>query len=226
MTQTEGFETKKYFADRHNEQIIEIKKMNEQELIKKWQELFEDIPTQQTEEYHKEQIKKIKVRLANIDDNSSSMKSKKAFAEQINRYIDEFKLKSKEGLMLYLRKVGSYDFDRPNAAIGEMKNQLKNYAFGLSFGHKVVKVDYGAGYKPRNYFNYIKKNKITENEDGSFDPVELAEFLENDCIDPKILVDFFEDELKRLEEIVEVNYVVLVDFFEELKERMDKKFGL
>jgi len=69
---------------------------------------------------------------------------------------------------------------------------------------------------------FIKiKNQIkNEIEDESFTLAEfnvtLAEFKEV-FIDPTSLAKFFENELKKLEEIVKINYVVLVNFFEQLK---------
>lgn len=209
--------------DSHKEQMIEIKKMNEQELICKWYELLENLPFQSSEEYYKEQIETIKERLLNVNDKSFSKKSIIALATQINRYKDEFSLKNEKGLMLNLHKVGSYDYDSPYAAFIEIKNQLKKLTFGQSFKHQVIEVDYGSGNKPLSCFRYISKNKITENEDETFDQDTLAEYY---LIDLEILAKFLENELKRLEEIVEVNYVVLVNFFEQLKKRIDKKFGL
>jgi|GEM_PF-3586487 len=224
MTQTEDFKTKKYLADLHKEQMIEIKKMNEQELIRKWYELLENLPSQSSEEYYKEQIATIKVRLVNIPDKSFSKKSKKALEDEINRYKNEFKSKSKQGLVLYLHKVGSKNCS--HAAFIKMKNQLKKFTFGLSFRHKIIIDAYAC--EEMDVFKYFK-NEITEIEDESFTLAEfnvtLAEFKDV-FINPIILAEFFENELKRLEEIIEVNYVVLVNFFEQLKKRIDKKFDL
>jgi len=73
----------------------------------------------------------------------------------------------------------------------------------------------------KDVFKYFK-NEIAEIEDEFFTlavfNVTLAECKEV-FIDPISLAKFFENELKNLEEIVKINYVVLVNFFEQLKRR-------